>query len=126
MDGKQSLGERWTTYRPSKGSLVWSCAAGAIAATAVGFAWGGWVTGGAATKMAEAAAVSARSTLVAAICVDRFRASPDASAQLVTLKGLQSWDRGAFIEKGGWALMPDQPQPSKVEAKLCADQLAAL
>lgn len=126
MDRKLGLGERWAAYRPSKGSLVWSCVAGAVAAIALGFAWGGWVTGGTATKMAEAASVAARSSLVAAICVDRFRALPDAPAQLVTLKGLQSWDRGAFIEKGGWALMPDQPQPSRVEAKLCADQLAAL
>lgn len=126
MSDKQGIGQRWEAYRPTKGMLVWSCAAGAVAAIVVGFAWGGWVTGGGAKKMVQQASVTARSELVAAICVDRFKALTDAPAQLVALKGLQSWDRGTFIEKGGWAAMPDQAAPSKIETKLCADQLAAL
>jgi hypothetical protein len=76
--------------------------------------------------MARAASVSARSELIAAICVDRFKALSDAPAQLVALKAMQSWDRGTFVEKGGRAVMPDKSAPTKVEAQLCADQLAAL
>jgi hypothetical protein len=37
-----------------------------------------------------------------------------------------SWDRGTFVEKGGWAVMPGPKAAeaaSKV-ARLCADQLA--
>jgi hypothetical protein len=126
MSTEQSLGQRWEAYRPTKGLLVWSFAAGAVGATLVGFVWGGWVTGGTAEAMVKTASVSARSELVAAICVDRFKSLADAPAQLVALKEMQAWDRGKFVEQGGWALMPDKSEPNKVEAKLCADQLAAL
>jgi hypothetical protein len=63
---------------------------------------------------------------VAAICVDRFQAGRDAHSQLAALKELQGWNRGAFIEKGGWATMPDSAKPTSTAARLCADQLMAL
>ena len=92
----------------------------------VGFTWGGWVTGGTARAMAAAAATGGRDEIVAAICVDRFQAGRDAHGQLAALKELQSWSRGSFIEKGGWATMPDKGKPTITAAQLCADQLVAL
>ena len=56
MFGTRQLGQRWETYRPTKALLVWSCAVGAIGVIVVGFTWGGWVTGGTARTMAQAAA----------------------------------------------------------------------
>ncbi|HEX6015703.1 MAG TPA: hypothetical protein VFY87_28645 [Geminicoccaceae bacterium] len=126
MNGKQTLGQHWETFRPTKAALVWSCVACTVGATVLGFTWGGWVTGGTARSMAEDAAAGARSELAAAVCVDRFKAGGDASAQLAALKGLSGWDRGSFIEKGGWAIMPDQAKTTNKAAKLCADQLAQL
>ena len=76
--------------------------------------------------MAEAAAAGTRDTLVAAVCVDRFQAGGDAQAQLAALKLLQGYSRGSFIEKGGWATMPDKAKPTATAARLCADQLVAL
>ena len=64
--------------------------------------------------------------LAAAVCVDRFKAAGDASAQLVALKALGSWDRGTFVEKGGWAAMPDKVAPGDGTARLCGEKLAAL
>ena len=63
---------------------------------------------------------------MAAICVDRFQNGRDAHGQLAALKELQGWNRGAFIEKGGWATMPDNAKPTSTAARLCADQLMAL
>jgi hypothetical protein len=126
MFGTRQLGQRWETYRPTKALLVWSCAASIVATVAVGFTWGGWVTGGTARSMAAAAATSGRDELVAAICVDRFQNGRDAHGQLAALKELQGWNRGAFIEKGGWATMPDKAKPTSTAARLCADQLTAL
>jgi hypothetical protein len=120
------LGQRWVGYRATKATLFWSCAACIIATVIVGFTWGGWVTGGTARSMAAAAAASGRDELVATICVDRFRAGRDAHSQLAALKELQGWNRGAFIEKGGWATMPDKAKPASMAARLCADQLTAL
>ena len=126
MVGTRQLGQRWETYRPPKALLVWSCAVGAIGVIVVGFTWGGWVTGGTARTMAQNAAASAHDELVAVICVERFQNGRDAHGQLAALKELQSWDRGAFIEKGDWATMPDKTKPTNSAARLCADQLIAL
>jgi hypothetical protein len=126
MHDGSSLGRRWSAYAPTKGLLVWACA-GCIAATlVVGFTWGGWMTAGGAHKMAEEAAASARYDLAAAICVERFKAGGDMVAQLTALKDLQAWNRGSFIEKGGWATMPDRAEPSNRAATLCATRLVAL
>ncbi len=95
MDAKRSLGQRWDAYKPTKGLMFMGVIAGAIAATAVGFGWGGWVTGGTARSMVDNASVSARSELVAAICVDRFKAGTDMAAQLVALPCASARARGA-------------------------------
>ena len=126
MTGTRQLGQRWETYRPTKALLVWSCAACIVATVVVGFTWGGWVAGGTARSMAAAAATSGRDEFVAVICVERFQNGRDAHGQLAALKELQSWDRGAFIEMGGWATMPDKTNPTNSAARLCADQLTAL
>ena len=126
MTTKRSLGQRWEASRPTKTMLFWSCAACAAGTILVGFVWGGWTTGGTARSMAEDAALGARNELAAAVCMDRFKAAGDASAQLVALKALGSWDRGSFVEKGGWAAMPDKVDPGQGAARLCADKLAAL
>ena len=123
---QQTRMQRWEAYRPTKGLLFWSLAVGAIGATILGFTWGGWVTGGSAQNMAENAAAGARAELVAAVCVDRFQSGTDAPAQLVALKAMQFWDRTSFIEKGGWATMPDKAKPATAALRLCADQLAGL
>src|SRR5918993_1895083 len=52
----QRLGQRWAGYKATKATLFWSCAASVVATVVVGFAWGGWVTGGTAGSMAAAAA----------------------------------------------------------------------
>jgi GH24 family phage-related lysozyme (muramidase) len=122
----QRLGQRWVGYKATKATLFWSCAACIVATVVVGFTWGGWAPGGTARSMAEAAAASARDELVAAICVDRFQAGSDAHGQLAALKELQGWNRGSFIEKGGWATMPDKAKPTNTATRLCADQLMAL
>src|SRR3954468_3074802 len=126
MDAKRSLGQRWEASRPTKTLTFWSCAGCAVATIVVGFTWGGWTTGGTARSTAQEAALGARNELAAAVCVDRFRAATDAPAQLVALKALGSWDRGSFVEKGGWAAMPDKVDASQGTARLCGEKLAAL
>ena len=99
------------------------------------FSWGGWVTGGTAQEMAEQSAAQARQELAAVVCVDRFMAAPDMQAQLTALKGIErSYQRGKFVEDGGWAIMPvgssgeaSMPGSSgdhRKAAGLCAEELA--
>ncbi len=117
------LGQRWESYRPSKGIWFWSCVACMVATMVIGFGWGGWVTGGTATKMAADAADGARVQLAAADCISRFNGGPDATAQLAALKKADNYDRADLIKKDGWATMPGSKNPVEGAADACAQQL---
>ena len=106
MANNPSLGRRWGAYRPTKGGWFWSCAGCIVATIVVGFAWGGWVTGGTAERMAGDAADAARAQLAGAACVTLFNQGPDAAAQLAALKKVQSYQRSGMIVTGGWVTLP--------------------
>jgi len=58
--------------------------AGAIAAIIIGFAWGGWVTGGKAGRMAETSAETAVVQALTPLCVAKTEQEPE---QLVRPEG---------------------------------------
>lgn len=120
MAEKKSLGQRWEDYRASKATLFWSCAAVSVLTMVVGFAWGGWVTGGTAQEMTQ----EARRNLAATFCVNRFLADSDAASQHASFMEVSDWQRDEFIQKGGWAEMPALDRPVAGIADLCADKLA--
>ena len=76
----------WSEYQPTKVVWFWSCVGAAVLTMIVGFTWGGWVTGGTADEMVEAASEQAVAELAAGICVDRFLAATDAGTKLAALK----------------------------------------
>ena len=122
---RQSLSQRFQQYRASKTVLFWACAGSVIAATVVGFSWGGWVTGGSAQEMAEHAAAQGRQEVFAGVCVDRFMAAPDAGVQLTALQEMtSSYARGRFVQDGGWASMSASSTDNRKAAGLCAEALA--
>ena len=124
MGIRPGVGSRWESYRPSKAVWLWSCAACIVATIVVGFAWGGWVTGGTATRMASDAADGARARLASASCVTRFNQASDAVAQLAALKKADSFERGDMIKKGGWVTMPGSADPVAGAADICAQLLS--
>lgn len=102
---------------------LWGFVGGAVAMAIVGFSWGGWVTGGkseaAAVMRADAAVVAA----LAPVCVAKFKRAPEAEANLVALKKIDSWSQGEFIDKGGWATTIADAKPADQQssvAKACA------
>ena len=90
---------------------------------AIGFNWGGWVTGATANKTAKEAADSAIVSVLAPICAEKFQQQADAGAKLVDLKKVSTWERCTFVEKGGWATMPGSSAPSTGVARACAELL---
>ena len=129
----QNLSRRFKEYQASKTVLFWACAGSVIAATIVGFSWGGWTTGGSAQEMAENSAAQARQELAAVVCVDRFMAAPDVGVQLTALKELErSYQQGKFVADGGWAIIVPASSPTdyttrtddRKAAGLCAEELA--
>jgi hypothetical protein len=129
----QTLSQRFDQYRASKAVLFWACAGSVIAATVVGFSWGGWVTGGSAREMAEDSAAQARQELAAVVCVDRFMAAPDAGVQLTALQEITTpRAQSKFVEEGAWAIIVPESSPTDYKgradhreaAELCAEELA--
>jgi hypothetical protein len=88
--------------------LLQGAAAGAVATMIVGFNWGGWTLGSTVERVAKERADSAVVASLAPICVDQFRQAANASANLSEFNKISyAWDRGTFVEKGGWALAGD-------------------
>jgi hypothetical protein len=123
MTGIANARQSWENFRASKAQLFWACAASVVATIAVGFIWGGWVTGGTASSMAAQAAMASRAELAAAVCVERFQKGPDATAQLAALQQSDTWKRDTFIESGGWATLAGMEKPVAGAASLCVQQL---
>jgi hypothetical protein len=126
MNDSTGFSQRWAAFRPSKAVWLWSCVACVVATMVVGFAWGGWTTGGTAEKMASDAAGHAQAELAATVCVAKFMGAPDAAAQLATLKKTDSWQRDELIQKGGWAKLTGLEKAPSDAADLCAEKLASM
>jgi len=105
---------------------LWGIAGGAAALAIVGFTWGGWVTGGKAEADAMQRANAAVVAALSPICVEKFRSAADFPGNLAELEKIDSWSRGDFVEKGGWATAPGSGSPEQVSAvaKACASVLA--
>jgi len=103
----------------------WSAVGGAIVLAVVGFNWGGWVTGGAAAAMAKDIAADAVAERLGSICVAQFNHDSDKGSKVTEMKEKDSWDKGRYIEKQSWAIMPGEDKPDSRVADACAKQLAA-
>ncbi len=101
---------------------VWGAIFGAVIAMIIGFAWGGWKTGGTTRQMTEEAVLATR----AAICVAQFIKDPNYQERLKEMKALNSWERSDFIEKRGWDKMPGEAKASFTVSRACADGLEFL
>jgi hypothetical protein len=107
--------------------LLQGAVAGAVVAVIVGFNWGGWTLGSTVEKVADQRAEAAVVAVLAPICVDQFRHAANESANLTELSKFNfAWDRGTFIEKGGWATMPGSEKADPAVAKACAETLGTL
>jgi len=101
---------------------VWGLICGAVIAMIIGFAWGGWTTGGTSRQRTEEALLATR----AAICVAQFTKDPNYKARLSELKAMDSYERSTFIEKWGWDKMPGEKEANSSVSRACADGLEYL
>jgi hypothetical protein len=107
--------------------LLQGAGAGAVVTTIVGFNWGGWTLGSTVERVANDRADLAVVGVLAPICADQFHQAASASTNLIELnKFSYAWDREAFIEKGGWAIMPGGDTSSPAVVKACAETLGTL
>lgn len=105
---------------------AWGAAGGAIILAVIGFTWGGWVGGGTAREMAQEMADVAVVGRLAPICVEQFKQDSEKDQKLKDLKKEDSWERGEYVEKQGWATMPGQEKPEREVAAKCAELIMQL
>ena len=106
--------------------FVWGLVVSAVLTMIIGFAFGGWVTGGTAQGMAEEMADEAVIDRLAPICVVQFNQDPEKDKKLQELKEISSYQRGDYVEKQGWATMPGEKEPDSNVANECAKRLVEL
>ncbi len=102
---------------------VWSAIGGAIVLAIIGFAWGGWVTGGTAQTTAEEMAEDAVIERLTPICVAQFNQDPERDKKLKELKDYDSWKRDEYVRKQGWATIPYEKEPDSKVAEKCTEQI---
>lgn len=104
---------------------LWGAAGGAIAAMIIGFAWGGWVTGGSAERMAATQSSAAAVQALVPVCVAMSESDPAGPAKLQQLAILKSsWERREFVMKTGWATIAGAKEPNGRVAEGCAEVIA--
>jgi hypothetical protein len=109
----------------SRTRLLQGMAIGAIAAMAIGFSWGGWVTGSSANRLAADQANTAVVAALTPLCVEKFLQNSDAKENLAALKKIPSnWEQGDYVAKGGWAAQPGATVSDYHLARACAEKLA--
>ena len=113
---KPGFGERWNLIRPTKTIVFWSVVATIVLTMIVGFAWGGWITGGTAQKMTNDA-VTQRLSL---ICVGQYNQDPQKDQKLTELQDISSYQRDDYVKEQGWATMPGEEKPDNKVADGCA------
>ncbi len=112
----------WEKIKPG----VWGAIGGAIVLAIIGFAWGGWVTGGTAQKMAEELAQKTVVARFAPICVEQYNQDSEKDQKLKELKEEGSWKRDDYVEEQGWATMPGEKEADNKVAEKCAELLVGL
>jgi hypothetical protein len=98
---------------------VWGAIGGAIAAIVIGFAWGGWVTGGTAGKMETASAEAAVVQAFTPLCVAKAEQQPE---KILLLKEASSYQRDDFVLEAGWVDNVSEKYRTEV-ATACASTL---
>ncbi len=120
QNGKVSLRQWWRDVRPTKTVVFWSWVASVVLTMIIGFAWGGWVTGGTAQTMADKIAQDAVVKRLAPMCVVQFNRDPGKDQKLTELKATGSWQGGDYVEKQGWATLAGEEKPDSAVASECA------
>lgn len=98
---------------------------GAIALAIVGFNWGGWVTGGSASDMAQKQSNAAVAAALIPYCVERAGgADADTMTAMAALKAATTYSRKGIVEKAGWATPLGAEKPNTDLAQACQLKLA--
>lgn len=106
--------------------FVWGMAVGVFALMIVAFSAGWVVTSGSAEAQAKKVSTSAVIDRLVPISIAQFMKDPNRAERLGEMKAADSWKRGEFVQKQGWATMPGEKTPDSGVADECARRLSEL
>ncbi|HHV69256.1 MAG TPA: hypothetical protein GXX48_16640 [Ochrobactrum intermedium] len=97
---------------------------GAIAAIAIGFSLGGWVTQGASKRLIASNMTDGVALALTPYCLEKSKNDPAVVNILADFKAAPAYSRRTFIEKTGWATPLGAQQPNTALATACGNELA--
>lgn len=103
---------------------VYGAVIGALSMSIIGFAWGGWVTGGTSNERALA---MSRAEVVAAmvpVCLEKAGADPEGATKLDAIRAASTYQRRDALMAAGWATVPGAEAPDRDIAQACLAALA--
>lgn len=98
---------------------------GAVAAVALGFTLGGWVTPEIAEERAQREAAKQVLATKVRICIRQFKLDPERERVLSEIADVQVYARPLMVARAGWATMPGAEAPDAGVAHHCADAINA-
>ena len=106
--------------------FAWGMAAGMVVLLIVIFSAGWVVTSSTAKAMAHEISSNAVLDRLAPISVTQFMLDPNKEVRLKEMKEIDSWKRGDYVQKQGWATMPGEKEPDSQVADEVARRLMEL
>lgn len=106
--------------------VIWGAIGGGILTLVLGFYLGGWHTASSAQRMAAEASDKKVVAALAPFCVDQFLKSADPTETAALLKLTTNYERGSFLEKGGWTGLPGSKETNWGVGRACGDLLATV
>lgn len=103
--------------------LVEGAIVGGIAVSAVMFGTGWAIKSSEADINAREQSRAAVIESLAPICVAQYDAAGNKAGKLATMAKIESWKRGEFVSKQGWATMPGEDSSNNLVADECATLL---
>jgi hypothetical protein len=104
---------------------IWGAVAGAIATLILGFHFGVCHPANSADQLANERSGKQVIAALAPFCADRFRKSADAAQAAELLAFTTDYERGSFLEKGGWISLPGSTETNWAVGRACGNLLAA-
>ncbi|AUH66745.1 hypothetical protein [Paracoccus zhejiangensis] len=104
-------------------SGIYGAAIGAVIFGAVGFTWGGWVTGGTSSDRAMTMAHNDVVAAMVPVCLEMARTDPERAAKLEAIRAASTYQKRDALMKAGWATVPGADAPNRDIAQACLAEL---
>lgn len=98
---------------------IYGVVTGAALTAAIGFTWGGWVTGEGANKMAMAMARADVVTALVPVCLETARADMNHAEKLAAIRSASTFQQRDAVMAAGWATVPGAEAPDRDLAQAC-------